>query len=40
MRRGEASEWMVSHAELQRIRNEGLLPLQVVPPVYERRRRG
>lgn len=25
--RGLSQEWMVSHAELQRIRNEGLLPL-------------
>lgn len=24
--RGPASEWMVSHAELTRVRNEGLLP--------------
>jgi hypothetical protein len=25
--RGAAKEWMISHAELERIRNEGLLPL-------------
>ena len=24
--RGPASEWMISHAELTRVRNEGLLP--------------
>ena len=24
--RGQASEWIISHAELTRIRNEGLLP--------------
>lgn len=24
--RGRSQEWMLSHAELQRIRNEGLLP--------------
>jgi hypothetical protein len=25
--RGTSKEWMISHVELQRIRNEGLLPL-------------
>jgi hypothetical protein len=25
--RGRAKEWAISHAELERIRNEGLLPL-------------
>lgn len=25
--RGKSLEWMVSHAEVQRIRNEGLLPI-------------
>ena len=29
--RGVASEWIVSHAELTRIRNEGLLPDPRVP---------
>jgi hypothetical protein len=24
--RGPASEWLISHAELTRVRNEGLLP--------------
>jgi hypothetical protein len=32
--RGPASEWIVSHEELTRVRNEGLLPdVRVVPPV-------
>ncbi len=26
--RGRSQEWMISHAELTRIRNEGLLPLR------------
>ncbi len=26
--RGRSREWMISHAELTRIRNEGLLPLE------------
>jgi hypothetical protein len=26
--RGFSQEWIIAHAELQRVRNEGLLPLQ------------
>ena len=26
--RGRSQEWMISHAELSRLRNEGLLPLR------------
>lgn len=32
--RGPASDWIVSHEELTRVRNEGLLPdARAVPPV-------
>ena len=35
LRSRQQSEWIISHEELQRIRNEGLLP---DPPVIRRRR--
>jgi hypothetical protein len=31
--RGSASEWIVSHAELTRVRNEGLLPNPRLRPI-------
>ncbi len=33
--RGSASEWIISHAELTRIRNEGLLPETRAGPLKE-----
>jgi transposase len=32
--RGRSQEWMVSHAELTRVRNEGLLPLPKCAPRF------
>ena len=32
--RGRSQEWMVSHQELTRVRNEGLLPLPKYQPSY------